>query len=69
MSAHTRHLAVGDKTAAAMFDMTLKVFWELVSCGALPGPTVIGGYNRWIVSDLEAILTGEAARPEEAFTV
>jgi predicted DNA-binding transcriptional regulator AlpA len=62
-------LAVEDKTAAAMLDMSSKVFLELVSCGALPGPKVIGNYKRWIVSDLEAILTGDAARPEEAFTV
>jgi predicted DNA-binding transcriptional regulator AlpA len=69
MNSYARPLAVADKTAAAMLDMSSKVFWELVSCGALPGPKIIGNHNRWVVSDLEAILNGEAARPEEAFTV
>jgi hypothetical protein len=52
-----------------MLDMSLKEFWSLVACGALPGPTIIGTYKLWIVSDLEAILSGVAARPEEEFTL
>lgn len=65
----TRPIAVGEKTAAAMLDMTIRDFTELVSTGALPGPKDIGGHKRWMVSELEAILTGSAARPREAFEI
>lgn len=69
MNAFIRPLAVGEKSAAAMLDMSNKDFWDLVSCGALPGPKTIGHHERWLVSELEAILSGVAARPEEAFTI
>lgn len=70
MNAHlTRPIAVGEKTAAAMLDMTIRDFGDLVANGALPGPKDIGGHKRWMVSDLEAILTGDAARPKEAFAI
>ena len=64
-----RPLAVGEVSAAAMLDMPAKVFREMVACGALPPPKSIGKYKRWLVSDLEAILSGAAARQEEAFTI
>lgn len=70
MTGHmARPIAVGEKTAAAMLDMTMRDFGDLVANGALPSPKNIGGHKRWIVSDLEAILTGEAARPKEAFSI
>lgn len=69
MNPELRPLAVGEKAAAAMLDMSSRDFWDLVSCGALPGPKIIGDHKRWVVSDLEAILSGDAARPEQAFTV
>jgi len=65
----SRPLAVGEKTAAAMLDMSTKDFCELVSCGALPDPKNIGRHKRWLVADLEGILSGKAARPDEAFTI
>ena len=69
MNANTRPLAVGERTAAAMLDLSPKDFFELVACGALPAPRSIGQHKRWMVSDLEAILSGDAARPDEAFTI
>lgn len=62
-------LAVTERNAAAMLDMSVRDFWKLVLCGALPRPTVIGGHELWIVADLVAVLTGSAAIPEEVFTV
>ena len=62
-------IAVTEKTAAAMLDMKVRDFCDLVAEGALPGPTYIGGHQRWMVCDLKAILTGEAARPKEAFEI
>jgi hypothetical protein len=69
MNAHTRPLAVGERTAAAMLDMSPREFAELVACGALPAAKTIGSHQRWMVADLEAILSGEAAKPDEAFTI
>jgi len=69
MNAIPRPLAVGEKNAAIMMDMTIKEFTDLVANGALPGPKDIGGHKRWMVSDLEAILSGDAARPKEAFAI
>ena len=64
-----RPIAVGEKTAAAMLDMSIRDFCDLVARGALPGPKDLGGHKRWMVSELEAILTGEAARPKETFAI
>lgn len=62
-------LAVGEKTAAAMFDMSPKEFGELVSCGAFPPPKTFGSHERWALTDLEAILSGKASRPAEVFSL
>jgi len=62
-------LAVKEKTAAEMFDMTAENFRELVSSGAFPSPETFGRHKRWIVSDLEAILSGAASRPSEVFSL
>lgn len=61
----TDRLAVTDRTAAAMLDMSRDRFRALVSQGALPKPTRIGPEERWPVDTLRAILRGEASRPDE----
>lgn len=59
-------LAVTDRTAATMLDMSATQFSRLVSAGALPQPvTLPGGIARWRVADLVAIIDGFAAKPEE----
>lgn len=58
-------LAVSDRKAAAMLDMTRTEFLDLVNKGALPRPRRIGHHERWPVEELQAILSGTAARPEE----
>lgn len=63
MSADLTPLAVREKTAARMLDMSQADFQRLVKDGALPGPTRIGDVTLWRVADLEAILSGDAARP------
>ena len=60
-------LAVKAQTAAAMLDMPIADFRKLVERGALPPPVRIGGYDRWHVAQLEAILRGNAAKPNEEF--
>lgn len=61
-------IAVGEKAAARMLDMSPAKFRELVAAGAFPLPVPLAeGVDRWRVSDLEAILNGEAARPQEEF--
>lgn len=69
MSTQTRPIAVGEKTAASMLDMSAKEFNELVASGALPGPKTLGPHRRWMVDALEAILSGEDAKPKEAFSI
>lgn len=70
MNAHgLRPIAVAEKTAAAMLDLSVADFANLVANGALPGPKDIGGHKRWMMADLEAILTGDAAKPKEAFSI
>lgn len=56
-------IACGEKTAAAMLDMPVAKFLELVKNGALPPPCLIGDVRRWSVSDLRNIVNGGAARP------
>ena len=65
----TGRLAVGEKNAAAMVDMPVRDFLDLVDAGVFPQPTEIGEHKRWLVADIEAILTGEAARPKEGFVI
>lgn len=61
-------LAVGEKNAARLLDMSLPDFLALVKIGSLPPPIKInGGPERWRVDDLRAILSGDAARPTEEF--
>lgn len=63
--AELRPIAVDAKSAAKMLQLSTKEFLRLVSAGALPGPSRIGPYPRWAVSTLEAIVSGQAARPSQ----
>ncbi len=58
-------IAVREVTAAAMFDISASKFRGLVECGALPPPKEIGGITLWRVADLDAVLSGHAAKPNE----
>lgn len=53
-------IAVREKTAAAMLDMTASEFRRLVEGGHLPPPKSIGGMPRWETSALHRIISGEA---------
>lgn len=57
-------IAVRDATAAAMLELPLPRFRELVAAGALPQPKRIGPHERWSVEQLQAIVRGDAARPD-----
>ena len=60
MTKHT-HIAVGEKKAADMLDLSRADFLRLVREGTLPKPKKIASdIERWRVSDLEAIVSGEA---------
>jgi predicted DNA-binding transcriptional regulator AlpA len=50
-----------------MLDMPTAEFRRLVASGALPPPVRIGGHERWHVAQIEAILSGPAARPSQEF--
>ncbi|MBM1813443.1 helix-turn-helix transcriptional regulator [Pseudosulfitobacter pseudonitzschiae] len=63
----TQPIAVRDTTAAKMLDLPATVFRKLVNEGALPPPCNLGGHVRWRVSDIQAILDGQASRPDEEF--
>lgn len=63
----TSPLAVKAQTAAAMLDMPQAEFLRLVEHGALPPPVRIGQHERWRVEQLNAIIRGNAAKPEEGF--
>ncbi|WP_292292995.1 hypothetical protein [Marivita sp.] len=65
MTIRTQPIAVKERTAAAMFDMTQTEFRELVSLGVLPPAKPIGGTKRWSVAELNAILSGAKRRPED----
>jgi hypothetical protein len=54
-------LFAGLKMAAALLDIKPAQFRGLVDLGILPGPTIIGGYERWDVELLQTIVRGEAA--------
>lgn len=61
-------IAVTEKTAAKMMDMSATKFRELVNFGAFPKPiSLAGGIERWRVADLEAIIDGTASKPVEEF--
>lgn len=61
-------IAVAEKTAAKMMDMAPAEFRQLVSSGSLPSPIKItGSLERWRVSDLESVLSGDAMN-EDDFT-
>lgn len=60
-------LAVRAQTAAAMLDLPPAEFMRLVEHGALPPPVRIGQHDRWNVSQIEAIIRGDAAKPTEDF--
>lgn len=62
----TRPLAVRERNAAKMLDMTPAEFRELRAKGILPPPASIGGIQRWRVEDLERIVKGESVRPAGA---
>lgn len=62
-------LYASDRTAARLLDLTLAEFRELVTAGALPPPTRIGPLDRWNVEDLDAIIRGQAFRPQDEFTL
>ena len=65
MTAHTP-LYASDKTAAKLLDMTRPEFLDLVDQGALPPPVMLGtNLARWSVRDLETIINGRAAIPEQ----
>ncbi len=58
-------IAVAERTAAKMMDMTSSDFKRLVDAGSLPPPVSLSGLERWLVSDLEAVLKGSAMNAEE----
>ena len=58
-------LAVRDTTAAKMLDMPATEFRRLVNAGALPKPCRIGRHDRWRVRDIQAIVDGTAAWPDD----
>lgn len=52
-------IAVGEKNAAKMMDMSVDRFLSLVEAGSLPRPKQIAsGVERWSVEELSAILSG-----------
>lgn len=59
-------IAVAEKTAAKMMDMAPLEFRRLVKSGSLPSPVrITRDYERWRVSDLEAVLNGDAMNEDE----
>lgn len=62
----TRPLAVSERKAAKMLDITPAKFRELREQGILPPPTSLGDLKLWRVADLERVLNREAALPESA---
>jgi predicted DNA-binding transcriptional regulator AlpA len=62
-----RPIAVREAKAAEMLDMPASEFRRLVAAGSLPKPCVIGDHERWRVDQIEAILKGDAALPDEDF--
>lgn len=63
------HLAVTDRRAAAMLDMSRDKFRDLVALGALPQPCRLGPEERWPVETLQRLLRGDLARPDEGIEI
>ena len=60
-------IAVRASTAASMLDLPIKDFMRLVADGALPPPVKIGMQDRWSVAQIEAVMRGDAAKPNDEF--
>ncbi len=60
-------IAVPDTEAARMLRLRPTEFRDLVSQGAIPPPHRIGPYERWWVSELDDLRSGDAALPKEDF--
>lgn len=54
-----------EKRAAELLDMPPRLFRRLVVDGALPGPLVIGGEERWDVEAMQKALRGERLHEPE----
>lgn len=68
MSATIQKIAVKESSAAKMLDMPTTDFRRLVQRGILPPPVTLGNnLERWRVSDIEAILDGSSALPDQDF--
>ncbi|MCA2007914.1 hypothetical protein [Tritonibacter mobilis] len=52
-------IAVGEKSAAKMFDMEVRQFRDLVQQGILPKPRQIGSHDRWDAEELRAVVRGQ----------
>jgi predicted DNA-binding transcriptional regulator AlpA len=52
-------IAVGEKSAAKMFDMDVRQFRDLVRKGVLPRPRQIGSFDRWDAEELRAVVRGQ----------
>lgn len=64
MAASQTILMVGEKKAAAMFDLTPADFLKGVQLGHFPKPRDLFGHRRWVFQELHAIATGQMARPD-----
>jgi len=58
-------IAVREAMAAKLLDLPVERFREYVRTGALPPPVRIGRDERWRVDQLQAILRGDAAIPQD----
>ena len=57
-------LMVGEKKAAALFDMKPADFLHGVASGHFPPPHLIMGQDRWVYRELRDIAEGKKARPD-----
>ena len=64
-----RPIALRETSAARMLDLSVAHFRRLVAGGALPPPVHLGDVCLWRTDDLEAILSGEARKPQEDFEI
>ena len=62
-------IAYDERRAAEALCLSRTEFVRLVDQGALPPPVKIGPHKRWRVEDLQAILSGNAALPDEDFSL
>lgn len=49
------------KKVAEMLDVSVATIWRLVKRGQLAEPVKVGGATRWRMSDVMALVEGEAA--------